>query len=81
MHDGIRRLLLEVVRIDFRRLAQGSRSEEFPSDAVVHFTVDSILSVYTWWRKHSPDRTPAEIDAIFRRLALPSLKASGFLPE
>lgn len=53
------------------------RTEEIPRDAVVQFTVDALFSVLLWWVERSPKLSPAEVDAIFRRLTLPALAGVG----
>lgn len=73
----IKRQLADVVRHDLHSAKPEARSDEIPRDALVCVTVDTLLSILLWWFEHSPKRSPAEIDAIFRRLALPALAANG----
>lgn len=73
----IRRLLADVVRSDLRRAHGEGRADKIPRDAVVQFTVDALFSVLLWWLERSPKLSPADADAIFRRLTLPGLAAVG----
>jgi hypothetical protein len=73
----IKRLLTEIVRHDLRRAQPEDRTNEVPRDAVVQFTVDALFSILLWWFERSPKLSPAEVDAIFRRLALPALASGG----
>lgn len=73
----IKRLLTEVIRHDLRHAQAEDRSNEIPRDAVVQFTADALFSVLIWWFECSPKLSPAKVDAIFRRLTLPALAASG----
>jgi hypothetical protein len=40
--------------------------------------VDALFSILLWWLEQKPKLTPVEVDALFRRLALPALITSGF---
>jgi AcrR family transcriptional regulator len=68
----LKRLLTEVVQQEL----PVARSA-VPRAALVSFTVDALLSILWWWFELGAMRTPAEVDAIFRRLALPALAAAG----
>ncbi len=73
----IKRLLTEVIRHDLRRARPEDRLNEIPRDAVVQFTANAFFSILIWWFECSPKLSPAEVDAIFRRLALPALAGVG----
>lgn len=73
----IKRLLAEVVRQELRRAQPDGRAAAVPRDAAVQFTVDALFSILLWWFEHNPRLSPAEADAIFRRLALPALAGAG----
>lgn len=73
----IKRLLADVVRQDLRAARPAGRADEIPRDAVVQFTVDALFSILLWWFEHNPKLSPAEADAIFRRLTLPALAGAG----
>lgn len=73
----IKRLLADVVRQDLPAARPAGRADEVPREAVVQFTVAALFSILLWWLEHNPKLSPAEADAIFRRLALPALTAAG----
>ena len=73
----MKRLLSDVVRNDLFSAKVEGRADKIPQDAVVQFTVDALFSILFWWLDHSPKLSPAEADAIFRRLALQALAAAG----
>ena len=73
----LKRLLTEVVRHDLREVRPGNRMDKIPREAVIQFTVDAFFSVLLWWLERNPELSPAEADAIFRRLTLPALAAAG----
>jgi len=65
------------VRHDLRTAKPEGRTDKIPRDAVVQFTVHALFSILLWWLEHNPKLSPAEADAIFRRLTLPALAAAG----
>jgi AcrR family transcriptional regulator len=75
--DGLRRLLTDVVQGDVLAVAPSPRAGAMPREAVTRFVVDGFVAVTLWWLEQSPQTSPAEVNAIFRRLALPALKSAG----
>jgi len=73
----LKRLLTEVVRHDLRDVRSAPRADKIPREAVIQFTVDALFSILLWWLERNPELSPAEADAIFRRLTLPALAAAG----
>jgi len=73
----ISRMLADVVRRDLRSMKPEGAADKVPPDAVVQFTVDALFSILLWWLEQSPKLSPAEADAILRRLTLPGLAAVG----
>lgn len=74
---GMKRLLADVVRNELRAATGHDRGQSIPRDAVEEFIADALFSILTWWFERSPKLSPAEVDAIFRRLTLPALSATG----
>jgi AcrR family transcriptional regulator len=77
VNGGIKRIVADVVRIEFGSIKGADRDKEVPRDAAIQFTVDTLFSILLWWCERSPKLSPAEADAIFRRLTLPALAAVG----
>lgn len=73
----LRSLLAELVRNDLKILGTGQRPEELPPNAVVHFVVGAFISVVTWWLDERSKLSPAEANAVFRRLTLPAILQHG----
>ncbi len=67
----LRNLLAELVRNDLARLALGEGPAGIPRNAVVQFVVGALMGVVTWWLDEKSSLTPAQADAIFRRMAVP----------
>ena len=70
----IRQLLAAAVRAE---LAPEASRLDAPLDLVVEHVVGSYHAVLVWWLDHRTGLSPAQIDAVFRRLTLPTLEAIG----
>jgi AcrR family transcriptional regulator len=69
----LRTLLAELVQNDLKTLSPNEHSSDVPKNAVIHFVVGALISVITWWLDERSKLSPAEADAIFRRLTLPAI--------
>ncbi len=69
----LRALLADLVRNDLKTLSPNERSSDLPRSAVIHFVVGALMSVVTWWLDERSKLSPAEANAIFRRLTLPAI--------
>ncbi len=69
----LRALLAELVQNDLKTLAPNERPSGVPKNALTHFVVGALISVITWWLDERSKLSPAEADAIFRRLTLPAI--------
>ena len=67
----LRALLAELVQNDLKALKE--RRSDVPKNVVTHFVVGALISVITWWLDERSKLSPAEADAIFRRLTLPAI--------
>ena len=65
----IRRVLLELLQPELELIAD----EELPRELTGRYLVDAFQSVLTWWLERRPELTPVSVDALFRRLVVPSL--------
>ena len=70
----IRKLLVDLVRDDVRALpARGGASS--PGEPVVQFVAGGFFGLLMWWLDGKRRLSVEEVNAIFRRVALPALKA------
>jgi AcrR family transcriptional regulator len=67
----LRALVADLVRNDLKTLWSKDRSADLPKNAVVQFVAGALMSIVTWWLDERSKLSPAEADAIFRRLTLP----------
>ncbi|HVU15465.1 MAG TPA: TetR/AcrR family transcriptional regulator [Candidatus Didemnitutus sp.] len=70
----LKRVLTSVVRNELRPDRQAG---PIPREAAARFAADALLSVLSWWFEQCPRLKPAEVNTIFRRLALPGFVAAG----
>jgi AcrR family transcriptional regulator len=74
----LRNLLVKVVREDVKEVAAvkgGARS--VPEEAIVQFIAGSLFGLMMWWLGGKRRLSVEEVDGLFRRLALPALKAAA----
>jgi len=73
---ALKRIVADLVRTEFQEHALREDHQTVPTDALVHFTVETMFAILDWWLERRPKLAPAEADAIFRQLALPALAAA-----
>ena len=66
-------MLAELFRNDLKTLPAGESLSDLPRNAVIQFVVGALMSVVTWWLDERSKLSPAEANAIFRRLTLPAI--------
>lgn len=72
----LRSMLGELVRSDLKTVRANECAPELPRNVVIQFVVGSLMSVVTWWLDERSKLSPAEADALFRRLTLPAILRS-----
>ena len=70
----LHKLIVDLVREDVRGTVRTERAT--PADAVVQFIAGGLFGLLMWWMEARGRPTAAEVDALFRRLAIPALKAA-----
>jgi AcrR family transcriptional regulator len=76
--NEIRAVLADFVQ---KELADAPDDPTMPRQARVQFVVGTFLTMLTWWLERSPERTPAEVDAKFRRLTITGIGTRTQVPE
>jgi len=72
----LHKLVVELVREDVKRMDARGDGSTVHADALVHFIAGALVGVLMWWLDGRPRLSVDEVNAYFRRLALPSLKAA-----
>ncbi len=71
----LRRLLLALVREDVKTIAAAPGRDAVPPEAVVQFLANGLFGLLVWWLNGRMRLSAEEVDGIFRRLAVPAVKA------
>lgn len=65
----IRQILSDLVRAELPATPDRNSVGVIPHDLVVQYVVGAYMAVLTWWLDRGAKPSPAEVDAMFRRLA------------
>lgn len=71
---SLRRLLFDLVRRELAPLRPAGRAGALPADALARFVADAMFSLLLWWHDRAPRLSPDEVETIFRRLVMPTLR-------
>ena len=71
----LRKLLVALVREDVEAMSTESSSRAVPPEAIVQFLANGLFGLLVWWLNGRMRLSVEEVDGIFRRLALPAVKA------
>jgi AcrR family transcriptional regulator len=72
----LRRLLVALVREDVQAMSAEGGAGAVPPEAIVQFLANGLLGLLVWWLNGRMRLSVEEVDWIFRRLALPAVKAA-----
>ncbi len=72
----IRKLIVDLVREDVRTTPRAADSA-VPTEARVQFIAGALFGVLTWWLDGEMRLSVEKVNALFRRLAMPVLKAAA----
>ncbi len=71
------RILVDLVRADVGAMVSRTGAGSNPAEAVVRFTAGALFGLLMWWLEARARPRAEEMDALFRRLAIPALKAAS----
>ena len=71
----LRRLLVALVREDVQAMSSEGGTGTVPPEAAVQFLANGLFGLLVWWLNGRMRLSVKEMDGIFRRLALPAVKA------
>jgi hypothetical protein len=72
----IRQILSGVVRDELAATGGKKSADAIPRELVVQYIVGAYMAVLIWWLDRGAKLPPAQVDAMFRRLAI-----DGILPD
>lgn len=76
-----RKLLVDLVREDVKATVVGREASTVETDAVARYVAGGLFGLLVWWLDGKSRLSVAEVDALFRKLAIPALKAAGSLSQ
>ena len=72
----LRKLLTELMREEVRAMLAENRSASVPAEATVEFLSSGLFGLLLWWLNGKMRISVAAMNEVFRRLAIPALKAA-----
>jgi hypothetical protein len=70
-------MLVDLVREDVKAMLPSKPMEGAPHEAVARLIAGGVFGLILWWVDGPARLTVEEVDALFRRMAMPALKAIG----
>lgn len=71
----LQKLLVDLVRDDVKAATDRGAASAHTIDAVAQFIAGGLFGLLVWWLSARPRLSPAEVNALFRQLAMPALTA------
>jgi AcrR family transcriptional regulator len=72
----LRKLVIDLVRDDLKAMIEGIESHRAVTDAVVEFIAGGLFGLLVWWLGSKDRLSVEEMNALFRRFAIPAAKAA-----
>jgi AcrR family transcriptional regulator len=72
----LHKLLVELIREDVKRTIARTDNPPVQTEALVHFIAGALVGVLMWWLEGRMRLSVDEVNAYFRKLALPALRAA-----
>jgi AcrR family transcriptional regulator len=72
----LHKMLVELVRDDMKAMAARSEAESLPAETTVQFVAGGLFGLLMWWLKGKMRLSVEEVNTLFRRLAVPAVKAA-----
>jgi AcrR family transcriptional regulator len=78
LHEHLRKVLVELISRHIKSGVPSRRNTRvhIPADLLVQHVASTFVLVLNWWVERRGTLTPAQVDALFRALILPSLAAN-----
>jgi AcrR family transcriptional regulator len=72
----LRKMLVDLSRDEVEVIVQRRGGESIPTEAVVQYVAGGLFGLLIWWGNGRMRMPVEEVNAIFRRLAIPAVKAA-----
>ena len=73
----LHKLLVDLVREDVKETVARTENSTVPTEALVRFMAGALFGLLMWWLDGKMRLSVAEVNALFRKLAIPALKAAA----
>ena len=71
------RMLIDLVREEVKALAPRADTSSAPTETITQYIAGGLFGVVIWWVDGRMRLSVEDVDALFRRLAIPALKATA----
>ena len=72
----LNKIMLDLVRDDIKAMARRREDHSVPAEAVVQFVTGGLFGLVMLWATGKLPLSVEEVNALFRRLAMPGVKAA-----
>lgn len=72
----LHKLVVDLAREDVKETVARTEKNAVPAEALVQFIAGALFGVLMWWLDGKMRLSVAEVNTLFRRLAIPALKAA-----
>ncbi|HSU31145.1 MAG TPA: TetR/AcrR family transcriptional regulator [Bryobacteraceae bacterium] len=72
----LHKILLDLIRKEVKAMASRANADSISAEALAQFMAGALLGVLMWWLNAKTRFSVEDMNRIFRRLAIPALKAS-----
>lgn len=73
----LHKLLVDLIRSDVKGTLGRKEASAVPAEALVQFIAGALFGLLMWWLDGKSRLSVAEVNALFRTLAIPALKAAA----
>jgi AcrR family transcriptional regulator len=73
----LHRLLVDLIREDIKRTVVRPDGSAVPTEALVHYIAGALFGLLMWWLDGKMRLSVSEVNALFRKLAIPAVKAAA----
>jgi AcrR family transcriptional regulator len=72
----LHKILLDLIRDEVKAMTSRANADSVPAEALARYRAGALLGLLMWWLTTKTRLTVEDMNRIFRRLAIPTLKAS-----
>ena len=72
----LHKMLVDLARDEVKAMAARSDTGSIPTEAVVQFVAGGLFGLLMWWGSGKMRMPVEEVNMLFRRLAIPAVKAA-----